>query len=117
MDIRLDGRTALITGGSKGLGLAMATRFAQSGAEVAILARGAEALAEAERGIRAKAQIRVKGFPCDVGKAEEIWGKFFGRLIFTVCSRSRCPRTRQELGWAPRHFDLDEMLQLEALCP
>jgi 3-oxoacyl-[acyl-carrier protein] reductase len=72
MDIRLDGRTALITGGSKGLGLAMATRFAQSGAEVAILARGAEALAEAERGIRDKAQIRVKGFPCDVGKAEEI---------------------------------------------
>jgi 3-oxoacyl-[acyl-carrier protein] reductase len=72
MDIRLDGRTALITGGSKGLGLAMATRFAQSGADVAILARGAEALAEAERGIRAKAQTRVRGFPCDVSKADAI---------------------------------------------
>jgi 3-oxoacyl-[acyl-carrier protein] reductase len=72
MDIRLDGRTALITGGSKGLGLAMATRFAQSGAEVAILARGAEALAEAERGIRAKAQTRVRAFPCDVSKADAI---------------------------------------------
>jgi 3-oxoacyl-[acyl-carrier protein] reductase len=72
MDIRLDGRTALVTGGSKGLGLAMATRFAQSGAEVAILARGAEALAEAERGIRAKAQTRVRAFPCDVSKEAEI---------------------------------------------
>jgi len=30
MEIRLDGRTALITGGSRGLGLAMATRFAAS---------------------------------------------------------------------------------------
>ncbi|HUB97623.1 MAG TPA: SDR family oxidoreductase [Stellaceae bacterium] len=72
MEIRLDGRTALITGGSKGLGLAMATRFAQSGAEVAMLARGAQALGEAERAIRAKAQTRVKGFACDVAKADEL---------------------------------------------
>ena len=39
MDIRLDGRSAVITGGSKGLGLAMAEKFAASGADVAILAR------------------------------------------------------------------------------
>jgi 3-oxoacyl-[acyl-carrier protein] reductase len=72
MDIRLDGRTALITGGSKGLGLAMATKFAQSGADVAILARGADALGAAERGIRAVAQTRVRGFRCDVAKADAI---------------------------------------------
>jgi nucleoside-diphosphate-sugar epimerase len=48
-------------------------------------------------------------------RAEEIWGKFFGRLVFSVCSRSRCPRTRRELGWSPRRFDVDEMLQLETL--
>jgi len=35
--------TAVITGGSKGLGLAMATRFAASGADVAILARRPDA--------------------------------------------------------------------------
>ena len=45
MDIRLDGRSAVITGGSKGLGLAMAQRFAASGADVAILARTPETLA------------------------------------------------------------------------
>jgi 3-oxoacyl-[acyl-carrier protein] reductase len=42
MDIRLDGRSAVVTGGSKGLGLAMAQRFAASGADVAILARTPE---------------------------------------------------------------------------
>ena len=35
------GRSAIVTGGSKGIGLAMATRFAASGADVAIVARGA----------------------------------------------------------------------------
>lgn len=72
MEIRLDGRTALITGGSKGLGLAMAAKFASSGADVAILARGAEALAEAERGIAKSARTKVRGYSCDVAKASEI---------------------------------------------
>jgi 3-oxoacyl-[acyl-carrier protein] reductase len=67
MEIRLDGKSALVTGGSKGLGLAAATRFAQSGADVAILARGAEALAAAERSIAAAAPgARVRAIACDV---------------------------------------------------
>ena len=48
MEVRLDGRTAIITGASKGLGLAMAKEFAASGANVAILARSPESLAEAQ---------------------------------------------------------------------
>jgi 3-oxoacyl-[acyl-carrier protein] reductase len=47
MQISLSGRSALITGGSKGLGLAMAQAFAAAGGKVAIVARGAEALQEA----------------------------------------------------------------------
>ena len=38
MEVRLDGKSAIITGASKGLGLAMAKEFAASGADVAILA-------------------------------------------------------------------------------
>ena len=44
MDCRMDGRVALITGSSRGLGRAMAMVFAASGASVAITARRADVL-------------------------------------------------------------------------
>ena len=53
MQISLAGRSAIVTGGSKGLGLAIATQFAASGADVAIVARGRAALDEAVHTIRA----------------------------------------------------------------
>jgi 3-oxoacyl-[acyl-carrier protein] reductase len=59
MDISLAGRAAVITGGSKGIGLAIATRFAASGADVAIVARGREALDQAVKTIGATARGRV----------------------------------------------------------
>lgn len=72
MDIRLDGLTALITGGSKGLGLAMAAEFAASGADVAILARDAAGLTAAKAGIADLAQGRIETYVCDVARADEI---------------------------------------------
>jgi 3-oxoacyl-[acyl-carrier protein] reductase len=74
MDIRLDGRAALITGGSLGLGRAMAKTFAQSGADVAIVARRAEVLEEARREIAAVAQTRVVPIACDVKDAKQLAG-------------------------------------------
>jgi len=59
LEINLAGRSAVITGGSKGVGLAAATRLAASGADVAIVARGREALDLAEKTIRATARARV----------------------------------------------------------
>ena len=53
MEVRLDGRSAIITGASMGLGLAMAKEFAASGADVAILARRPEVLEQAKRTISA----------------------------------------------------------------
>ena len=72
MDIRLTGRVAVITGGSKGLGLAMAKRFAASGADVAMLARTPETLEAARAEVQAISPGRVIAVACDVSKADSI---------------------------------------------
>ncbi len=72
MDISLAGRSAVITGGSKGIGLAIATRFAASGADVAIVARGREALDQAVKTIGAGARGRVATAQGDVAKPADI---------------------------------------------
>lgn len=79
MDIRLDGRTAVITGASEGLGLAMAREFAESGANVAMISRSAEKLEAARESVRASVggnSVRVEALPCDVtdlGRIESTW--------------------------------------------
>jgi 3-oxoacyl-[acyl-carrier protein] reductase len=71
MDISLAGRTAVITGGSKGIGFAIASSFAASGAEVAIIARGRETLDEAVKTLGSGGR-RVVGIQGDVAKAADI---------------------------------------------
>lgn len=58
--LNLEGRTALVTGGSGGLGLAVARRLCEAGCAVAIAGRREEALREAERILKAeRASARV----------------------------------------------------------
>jgi NAD(P)-dependent dehydrogenase (short-subunit alcohol dehydrogenase family) len=79
MEVRLDGRSAIVTGASKGLGLAMAKEFAASGADVAMLARRPEVLEEAKQIVASTAQGgRVATFVCDVAKADDIQKTFDG---------------------------------------
>lgn len=71
MQLTLNGRHALITGGSKGLGLAIAKAFAQAGGHVALVARGAEALEAARAEIQAAAPAaKVAAVPADIRSAE-----------------------------------------------
>ena len=46
-----------------------------------------------------------------IDEAIDIWGKFSTLIVQAASSRSKSPRARQELGWAPRHFDLIDAIQ------
>lgn len=72
MDLSLTGRTALITGGSLGLGRAMAEKFYAAGAKVAILARRQELLDAAAAEISSSPGGAIAGFTCDVADASSI---------------------------------------------
>jgi NAD(P)-dependent dehydrogenase (short-subunit alcohol dehydrogenase family) len=67
MDVRLDGKVALVTGASRGIGLAIAARFAEAGASVMLSSRKEEALVDARRSIRPSGDARVEVFAANAG--------------------------------------------------
>lgn len=79
MQVTMNNRVAVITGGSKGLGYAMAKQFAASGARVAILARGAADLTAAREQL-ARDGIAVRDYVCDVSSASDI-AKAHDRIV------------------------------------
>lgn len=70
MQLTMPGRNALITGGSLGIGRAIATRFVESGGNVAIVARRAEVLEEAKAEIQKAGSGKVVCVSADVSGAE-----------------------------------------------
>lgn len=67
----LDGRTALVTGGSRGLGWEMVRGFAASGADVVIVSRKLEACDEAAGRIREEFGVRAIGRACNVSQWDQ----------------------------------------------
>src|SRR5262245_61431496 len=65
MDLGLKGKRALVTGGSKGIGRAVAERFADEGADVAICARNADEVGIAVSALKAKG-VKAFGRALDV---------------------------------------------------
>jgi 3-oxoacyl-[acyl-carrier protein] reductase len=72
MELGLDGKAVLVTGGSKGIGLETARLFAREGARVLICARRESALAEAAEDIRTSTGRTVETCSMDVTKVEDI---------------------------------------------
>ena len=70
VDFSLAGKIVLITGGSKGIGRAVAMTYAEAGADVAIAARGREALDAAEAEIKQSGQ-RCLSVQADVSSDED----------------------------------------------
>jgi NAD(P)-dependent dehydrogenase (short-subunit alcohol dehydrogenase family) len=66
MDLRLGGRRAVVTGGSRGIGLAVAGALREEGADVALVARGTDALDAAADAVRGRpGSGRVVTVPTD----------------------------------------------------
>jgi 3-oxoacyl-[acyl-carrier protein] reductase len=72
MDLRLKGKTAFVLGGSKGLGRGVADALAAEGVNVAVVARGKEALENAAAEIRERAGVRTVGIAADTGNWETL---------------------------------------------
>jgi len=68
---RLDGRLAIVTGASQGIGRAFALAYSRAGAEVVLVSRGREKLVEAQRAVET-AGGRAHVICADVGKLEDI---------------------------------------------
>lgn len=95
----LTNKIALITGGSRGLGRAIALAYADAGAEIALASRSPEQLDEVAQAIRTKGR-RALTIETDVSNSEEVakmvdaTQKEFGRIDILVNSAG--------VGWAER---------------
>ena len=76
----LSGRTAIVTGGSRGLGLQIAEGLGEMGAKVALTARKKDELDQAVAHL-AKMGIEAHAWVCDVGKREALPGVFDQMLL------------------------------------
>src|SRR5260370_22206172 len=72
MELGVANKTALVTGGSKGIGLETARALAREGVKVLICARRESALADAARDIMQTTQAKIETHPLDVTKVEQI---------------------------------------------
>jgi short-subunit dehydrogenase len=77
--VRLQGKVALVTGGSRGLGLALAHELGDAGCEVALVARDEQELSAAAAELRARS-IQVETFPSDITDNAAI-GTLIGRVL------------------------------------
>lgn len=73
MELGLKGKVALVTGASKGIGLAAAKALFAEGCHVGVCARTPETLAEAKAAIEAAGSGRVFAYTGDMGNVEDIY--------------------------------------------
>jgi 3-oxoacyl-[acyl-carrier protein] reductase len=118
VNIDLTGRRALVAGGSRGIGRAIARAFAAAGADVAICARNTAPLESAAAALQSFGH-RVSARPCDLSRADEVhsWvnaaAQDLGGIDILVNNASAFGRTDDEAGWAAS-IEVDLMAPVRA---
>jgi 3-oxoacyl-[acyl-carrier protein] reductase len=113
MDLGLKGKKAIVTGGTRGIGRAIANLLAAEGCDVAICARHREAVDEAVAAL-AKSGVRTTGGVVDVADlaALRTWigeaGEALGGLDIFVANVSALAQGMDEESWR-RGFEIDVM--------
>jgi 3-oxoacyl-[acyl-carrier protein] reductase len=93
VDLQLSGRTALVTGGSKGIGFACAKALAAEGCHVRLVARDKAALVEARDALRAAYDVSVEIFEADLSRLpDSLLVDAFPEVDIVVNSAGAIPR-------------------------
>ena len=104
MEISFRGKKVLVGGASRGIGRSIALAFAASGADVAICARGPEALKAAEAELR-KHGTKIFSITCDLGDEPQVSrfvneaAKALGGIDVLINNASGIGMTDDENGW------------------
>lgn len=104
MDLGLKGKKAIVLGGTRGIGRAIAETLADEGVDVAICARGADAIPEAVAALEAKG-VKAFGAAADISNGEELkaWvvsaGKDLGGIDILISNASAMSQGGDEKSW------------------
>ena len=111
MNLRLDGKVALVTGASKGIGLAIARGFAESGADVMISSRKPDLLQSAASSIVPSENGQVAWYAANAGDeaapqaAVDATMERFGAVDILVNNAATNPYMGPTLGISPSQMD------------